>query len=55
VRTDDGLWLAHAGTDADHARALFEASRAKSKLPEALRIAHLIATALVRGESQGRV
>jgi endonuclease V-like protein UPF0215 family len=55
TRTDDGLWLAHAGCDAAAARALLEASRGKAKLPEALRIAHLIATAVVRGESQGRV
>ena len=54
-RTDDGLWLAHAGVDAAAALALLEASRGKAKLPEALRIAHLFATALVRGESQGRV
>ena len=54
-RTDDGLYLAHAGTDASTALALLEASRGKAKLPEALRIAHLIATAVVRGESQGRV
>lgn len=54
-RTADGLYLAHAGTDEAGAQALLEASRGKAKLPEALRIAHLIATAVVRGESQGRV
>ena len=54
-RTADGVGLAHAGTDRAHALALLEVSRAKSKLPEALRIAHLFATALVRGESHGRV
>jgi uncharacterized protein len=53
--TDDGLWLAHAGIEREGALQLLRASRAKAKLPEALRIAHLIATALVRGESHGRV
>lgn len=53
--TDDGLWLAHAGASREQALALLRASRGKAKLPEALRIAHLIATAIVRGESYGRV
>lgn len=55
LRTEDGVYLAHAGCDAPAALALLAASRGKAKLPEALRIAHLIATAVVRGESQGRV
>jgi len=54
-RTADGIWLAQAGTERPHALALLEASRGKAKLPEALRIAHLFATAIVRGESHGRV
>ena len=53
--TGDGIWLAHAGVTRADALALLRASRGKSKLPEALRIAHLVATALVRGESHGRV
>jgi len=53
--TADGLWLAQAGASHAEALALLQASRGKSKLPEALRIAHLAATALVRGESHGRV
>jgi endonuclease V-like protein UPF0215 family len=55
VATDDGLWLAHAGLSHAEALALLHAARGKAKLPEALRIAHLFATALVRGESHGRV
>ncbi|MFI5316033.1 MAG: DUF99 family protein [Myxococcota bacterium] len=51
----DGVWLAQAGIDRDAALSLLRASRGKAKLPEALRIAHLVATALVRGESYGRV
>lgn len=53
--TDDGLWVAHAGVARGEALALLHAGRGKAKLPEALRIAHLFATALVRGESHGRV
>jgi hypothetical protein len=54
-RTDDGVWLAHAGIERGGALALLRASCGKAKLPEALRVAHLFATALVRGESHGRV
>jgi hypothetical protein len=52
--TGDGVWLAHAGIGREGAVALLRASCGKAKLPEALRVAHLIATALVRGESHGR-
>ena len=54
-RTDDGVWLACAGCEREHAQALLRETRGKAKLPEPLRIAHLIATAYVRGESYGRV
>jgi endonuclease V-like protein UPF0215 family len=50
-----GLWVAHAGIDRDAAGELARASLRKSKLPEPLRVAHLIARALVTGESRGRV
>ncbi len=50
----DGLWIAQSGTDDAHARRLIEACSGKSRLPEPLRIAHLIAAALVNGESRGR-
>ena len=53
--TGDGLWLAHAGATREVALALLRATRGKAKVPEALRVAHLVATALVRGESHGRV
>jgi len=52
---DDGIWLAHAGCERERAQALLRETRGKAKLPEPLRIAHLIATAYVRGESHGRV
>jgi endonuclease V-like protein UPF0215 family len=50
-----GLWVAHASIERDDAEELVRAALRKSKLPEPLRVAHLIARALVRGESRGRV
>jgi len=55
VRVGDGLYLAAAGVERDAAMALVRAALAKSRVPEPLRVAHLIAHALVRGESRGRV
>jgi hypothetical protein len=54
IPVDDGLHVAFAGTDRENALALITASRGKSALPEALRLAHLIAAAVVRGTSRGR-
>ncbi|MFQ5515547.1 MAG: DUF99 family protein [Myxococcota bacterium] len=53
-RAAPGLWVAHAGIDPEGARQLIRATLRKSTLPEPLRLAHLIASALVRGESHGR-
>jgi endonuclease V-like protein UPF0215 family len=50
-----GLYLAHAGTSRAEAERLVLASLAKSRLPEPLRVAHLIGQAIVLGESRGRV
>jgi endonuclease V-like protein UPF0215 family len=50
----DRLFVAAAGVAPDDAVALVRASRGKSELPEPLRVAHLIAQALARGESRGR-
>jgi hypothetical protein len=47
--------VAHAGIERDAAEELVRASLRKSRLPEPLRVAHLIARALVTGESRGRV
>ena len=55
VRVRDGLHLAFAGIEQPEAEALLRTSLAKAMLPEPLRVAHLIARALVRGESIGRV
>ena len=55
VRLEEGLYLAHAGARADEAERLVRATLRKSLLPEPLRVAHLVAAALVGGESRGRV
>jgi len=48
------LFVAAAGMGAERAAALMRAVRRKSELPEALRIAHLVARAVAMGESRGR-
>jgi uncharacterized protein len=55
IRIRPGLYVAFAGTDQRHAIALIEATIRKSRMPEPLRVAHLIASALERGQSRGRV
>lgn len=50
-----GLFVAAAGAREDEAEALVRATLNKAKLPEPLRVAHLIGSALVRGTSHGRV
>jgi endonuclease V-like protein UPF0215 family len=55
IRVRPGLHLAFAGTDREHAIALIEATLLKSRMPEPLRLAHLIGGALARGQSRGRV
>jgi endonuclease V-like protein UPF0215 family len=51
----EGLYLAHAGTSRAEAERLVLSSVAKSRLPEPLRVAHLIGQAIVLRESRGRV
>jgi endonuclease V-like protein UPF0215 family len=55
VRVAPGLYLAVAGTDPERAMAILHSTLGKSRLPEPLRIAHLIGQALVLGQSRGRV
>ncbi len=50
----DGLYASQAGTDPETAAAWVRATRSKSDLPEPLRLAHLVARAIARGESRGR-
>ena len=51
----EGLYLAHVGTSRAEAERLVLSSLAKSRLPEPLRVAHLIGQAIVLRESRGRV
>ena len=51
----EGLYLAHAGTQRAEAERLVLSCVAKSRLPEPLRVAHLIGQAIVLRESRGRV
>jgi endonuclease V-like protein UPF0215 family len=51
---DEGLWVAQAGAGRNEVRALLERARGKSRLPEALRLAHLIGGAVAAGQSRGR-
>ena len=55
VRMAEGLYMAHAGIEAEDAARLLLGSLGKSRLPEPLRVAHLIGRAVVMGESRGRV
>jgi endonuclease V-like protein UPF0215 family len=51
---EPGLFVAHAGTTRDEAATILTAVRGKSQLPEPLRLAHLIGSAIVSGQSRGR-
>lgn len=50
----DGLHFACAGVEPEQAETWIRCSRQKSGLPEALRLAHLVARAAATGESRGR-
>lgn len=54
VEAAPSLWVAAAGLGPEEAVAWVRAARHKSGLPEPLRLAHLVAAALTRGESRGR-
>lgn len=49
-----GLWIGAASAEPSRARELLASALNKAKLPEPLRVAHLIARAIVDGESRGR-
>jgi endonuclease V-like protein UPF0215 family len=51
----EGLYLSHAGSTRVEAERLVRATLAKARLPEPLRVAHLIGQALMLRESRGRV
>ncbi len=54
-RVEPGLWVAASGIDREAAARLLRATLRKARLPEPLRVAHLLARALVLGQSRGRV
>ncbi len=54
IRRVGGLFVQLAGCDERDVETFLSVSRLKGKLPEALRIAHLVASALVHGESRRR-
>ena len=51
----EGVYVACAGIDTETAGRLVRATLGKARVPEAVRVAHLIGRALVSGESRGRV
>lgn len=50
----EGLFVQLVGCSLDEARMFIRASRLKGKIPESLRIAHLVASALIHRESKRR-
>ncbi len=50
----EGLFVQLVGCSLDDAKTFIRASRLKGKIPEALRIAHLVASALIHRESKRR-
>ena len=55
VDVEDGapVWVQRAGVERDELAALLRAQTVRGRTPEPLRVAHLIATALVEGRSRG--
>jgi endonuclease V-like protein UPF0215 family len=49
-----GVWVQRAGLDLAEAHALLTQHQSHGNLPEPLRVAHLVAGGLVRGQSTGR-
>lgn len=50
----EGLFVSHAGASREEAERILRTTRSKSQLPEPLRLAHLIGSAIARGQSRGR-
>lgn len=50
-----GVWVQRAGLTLDEAERTIERFAVHSTIPEPLRVAHLVAGAIARGESRGRV
>ncbi len=54
-RHGDGLYVSAAGIAGEDAAFLIGSTLGKSRMPEPLRVAHLIGRAIASGESRGRV
>ncbi len=54
VAFDEGLFVAVSGTTPNEAARILKSTLRKASFPEPLRIAHLVARAIVDGESKGR-
>jgi endonuclease V-like protein UPF0215 family len=57
VRTRTGsnpIYIQCAGIEAQHAARIVQLTATRSNIPEPLRVAHLIATGIVLGESRGK-
>ena len=55
IRTKHGtLWATYAGASASEVREAVGLTTVRGVLPEPLRVAHLIAAGIMRGESRGR-
>ena len=55
IRTKHGtLWVTYAGATASEVREAVGLTTVRGVLPEPLRVAHLIAAGIMRGESRGR-
>ena len=55
VRTSHGtLWVTYVGAKLDYVRDALSLTTVRGVLPEPLRVAHLIAAGIIRGESRGR-
>ena len=52
---DAGVWAQRVGVSSAEAERVLRGLALHSNLPEPLRVAHLMAGALARGESRGRV
>jgi len=48
------IWVGRVGIEAQEVQEILKLATVQGALPEALRIAHLIASAISRGESRGR-
>ncbi len=48
------IYMQYAGIDRDGARRIVQLSSTRSNVPEPIRVAHLIATGVVCGESRGK-